>query len=377
MIDTLCPLWIDTADAIAALAEKCRSAAVFALDTEADSMHSYFHKVCLIQVTVAGEHAVIDPLAVSADALSPLWKVCGDPEIQVLMHGADYDIRVLDRDYDASIHGLQDTQIMAMMLGEAKTGLAALLESAFDIHLDKKYQRADWGRRPLTEGMVAYAANDTAHLQALVKVLRGRLEALDRWEWTSEEFRRLERVRHHVVEKDSRAFERVKGVSALKGIARDRAYSLFEWRDSQAQKRNIPPFKILGNASLTAMSLAVPEGPRAMGKVPGLGPRFVQRYGKEVAELLNSPLKAPEYCRPPRQPPVDAGTKKRIARLIEARDAVAERLQIDRAVLCPRALIEAVAELGTGIDDGAFADAGLIGWRREQLAEPFLAVLEA
>jgi len=155
MVDTLCPLWIDTADAIAALAEKCRSAGVFALDTEADSMHSYFHKVCLIQVTVAGEHSVIDPLAVSADALSPLWQVCGDPEIQVLMHGADYDIRVLDRDYDASIHGLQDTQIMAMMLGENKTGLAALLESAFDIHLDKKYQRADWGRRPLTEGMVA------------------------------------------------------------------------------------------------------------------------------------------------------------------------------------------------------------------------------
>jgi ribonuclease D len=292
------------------------------------------------------------------------------------MHGADYDIRVLDRDYDASIHGLQDTQIMAMMLGENKTGLAALLESAFDIHLDKKYQRADWGRRPLTEGMVAYAANDTAHLQSLVKVLRGRLEALDRWEWTNEEFRRLERVRHHVVEKDSRAFERVKGVSALKGVARARAYSLFEWRDSQAQKRNIPPFKILGNASLTAMSLAVPEGPRAMGKVPGLGPRFVQRYGKEVAELLNTPLKAPEYHRPPRQPPVDAGTKKRIARLIEARDAVAEKLQIDRAVLCPRAMIEAVAGLGSGIDDGAFDDAGLTGWRREQLSAAFLTVLE-
>ncbi|MEN8164251.1 MAG: ribonuclease D, partial [Acidobacteriota bacterium] len=155
MTDDLRAFWIDDPGAIGDLADKCRTAGVFAMDTEADSLHSYFHKVCLIQISVGGEHAVIDPLALDTGTLSPLWEICGDPDISVLMHGADYDIRVLDRDYGAEVHGLQDTQIMAMLLGEEKTGLASLLQSCFDILLDKRHQRADWGRRPLTEAMVA------------------------------------------------------------------------------------------------------------------------------------------------------------------------------------------------------------------------------
>ena len=97
------PLWIDRKDTLADLAARCRAAGRFALDTEADSLHSYFHKVCLVQVTVRGEHAVIDPLALGADDLLPLWDVCGDRKISVVMHGADYDVRILDRDHDVRI----------------------------------------------------------------------------------------------------------------------------------------------------------------------------------------------------------------------------------------------------------------------------------
>ncbi len=375
MNDDLHPLWIDNPGAISDLADRCREAGVFAMDTEADSLHSYFHKVCLVQISVAGQHAVIDPLAVEAEALSPLWDVCGDPEITVLMHGADYDIRVLDRDYEAEIHGLRDTQIMAMLLGEKKTGLASLLELFFDIGLDKRHQRADWGRRPLTESMVAYAAADTAHLEALTSVLCERLEGLGRWEWAREDFRRLEGVRHQQVERDPRAFERVKGVNALRALARDRAFSLVEWREAQAQRRDLPPFKILGNQPLVHMAQAVPEGPRAMGKVPGIGPRFVERYGQAVAELLGEPQAAPEWQRPQRRPPSDPGTKKRIARLIEARDAIGKGLEIDGAVLCPRATLEAVAELGAGADVQALEAAGMGGWRLGVLGEAYLTAL--
>ncbi len=376
MTDALNPHWIDEPGAIGDLAGRCRTAGVFAMDTEADSMHSYFHKVCLVQVSVEGEHMVIDPLAVEPGALTPLWDVCGDPEIAVLMHGADYDIRVLDRDYEAEIHGLQDTQIMAMLLGEKKTGLAALLESFFGIGLDKRYQRADWGRRPLTESMVTYAAADTAHLEVLVGLLRGRLEVLGRWEWAKEDFRRLEGVRHQTVERDPRAFERVKGVNALRGAARDRAFTLVEWREAQAQARDLPPFKILGNQPLLQMAQSVPEGPKAMGKVPGIGPRFVGRYGKAVAELLGEPQEAPEWQRPQRRPPGNPATKKRMAQLIKARDAIAEGLEIDGAVLCPRATMEAAAELGTVVDAGALETAGLRGWRLGVVGEAFVEALK-
>ena len=376
MTDDLRPLWIDNPDAIENLADRCRTAGVFTMDTEADSLHSYFHKVCLVQISVAGQHAVIDPLAIEAEALSPLWEICGDPEIAVLMHGADYDIRVLDRDYEAEIHGLQDTQIMAMLLGEKKTGLASLLEANFDIALDKRHQRADWGRRPLTESMVAYAAADTAYLEALTSRLRVRLEDLGRWQWAREDFRRLEGVRHQSVDRDPRAFERIKGVNALRGTSRDRAFSLVEWREAQAQARDLPPFKVLGNQPLLQMAQTIPEGPKAMGMVPGIGPRFVQRYGKAIAELLTEPQEAPEWQRPQRRPPSDPGTKKRIARLIEARDAISKTLEIEGAVLCPRATLDAVAELGTGVDIQALKAAGMGGWRLEVLGEAFIEALK-
>lgn len=376
MVD-LHPVWIDNAAAVRDLAERCVSEGVFALDTEADSLHSYFHKVCLIQVSVNGMHAVIDPLAVEDETLAPLWTVCGDPNISVLMHGSDYDIRVLDRDYDAKIHGLQDTQIMAMLLGEKKTGLASLLESHFDIGLDKRHQRADWGRRPLTQSMVAYAAADTAHLGALTAALRERLEKLGRWEWAKEDFKRMEGVRHQPTERDPRAFQRIKGVNALRGDARDRAFSLVEWRDEQARQRDIPPFKILGNQPLVQMALEVPEGLSAMEEIPGLGPRFVQRYGHAVAALLLNPHASPEWQRPQRRPEVDPETKKRAKVVTEARDAIAKDLEIDAAVLSPRATLEAVAQLGPVADVAALEGAGMGGWRLGVLGEAYIEALQS
>ena len=106
MSDNLRPVWIETAEGVREAAELCAANGSFALDTEADSMHSYFHKVCLIQVTAVGQHLVIDPLALEPSDLAPLWKVVGDPSIPVLMHGADYDVRILDRDYGALVRGL-------------------------------------------------------------------------------------------------------------------------------------------------------------------------------------------------------------------------------------------------------------------------------
>ncbi len=249
-VGDLRPEWIESAEGLRRAADVCGAKGFLALDTEADSMHSYFHKVCLIQVTADGRHMVIDPLAITADDLGPLLRVVADPAVPVLMHGADYDIRVLDRDYGARVHGLQDTQIMALLLGEEKTGLAALLEKELGVQLDKRHQRADWGRRPLTRSQVAYAAADTAYLESLVALLRGRLEELGRWSWAVEEFRSLEQVRYSAPEPDPLAFERVKGARALRGEARDRLFTLHGWREGMAQALDVPPFKVLGNHQL-------------------------------------------------------------------------------------------------------------------------------
>jgi len=367
------PLWIDTPDGVREVAERCGAASRIALDTEADSMHSYFHKVCLIQVSANGHHMIIDPLAVEPDDLRPLWEVVSNAAVPLLMHGADYDIRILDRDYGIRVAGLQDTQIMAQLLGEPKTGLAALLEKELGVSLDKKYQRADWGRRPLGAGHLAYAAADTVHLADLADRLRVRLEELGRWTWAEEEFRKLERVRHTPVKTDPLAFERIKGARGLRGAARDRLDTLFEWRERKAKSRDVPPFKILGNKPLLAMAENPPSDLDELGEVEGVGSRAVRRWGRDLVRRLRKPQRAPERVKPPRPLTPSDAERRRLKRLLAARDIKAEALGIQAGLLCSRGAAEAVSTRKPPCrTERDLADAGVDGWRLEVLGEDFL-----
>ncbi len=376
MADQPQPIWVDTDDGIAAVADACASQGSMALDTEADSLHSYFHKVCLIQVTADGADFVIDPLAVDPDELAPLWQLVEDAAVPVLMHGADYDLRVLDRDYGVRIRGLVDTQIMAQLLGEPKTGLAALLDNELGVTLDKRHQRADWGRRPLTRSQITYAAADTAYLVDLARALRTRLEQLGRWGWAVDEFARLEQVRYVAPEPDPWAFERVKGVRALRGAERDRAYTLYQWRDREAQRLDTPPFKVLGNMPLVELARTAPERPAELAEVDQLGPRFVRRWGRDVVRALRRPEAAPQRRPSRRRSDLAPRAVRRLKRLTAARDEIAAELGLDPGLVCARACATAVAEQEPvpGSSD-ELADAGLTGWRLEVLGPRFLAVL--
>ena len=371
------PVWIDTPKGVRDTAERCVRAGGFALDTEADSMHSYFHKVCLIQITVDDRHIVIDPLGLESADLDPLWMVVGDPSLPVLMHGADYDVRILDRDYSVRVAGLEDTQIMAQLLGEEKTGLAALLEKELGVRLDKKYQRADWGRRPLKPELLSYAASDTAYLGELVDRLRARLEERGRWSWAVEEFRSLEGVRHANTEPDPAAFERIKGARALRGADRDRLFSLHRWRDREARSLDVPPFKVLGNQQLMAMATEPPEDLEGLNGVAGVGPRAVRRWGRELLRHLWRPKNAPERMRIPRPPTPEPAVRKRVKQLRAARDAKAAELGLQGGLVCPRGCVDAVAarEPVCRTEDD-LASAGLEGWRLEILGEDFLTALK-
>jgi len=376
MLDHLNPIWVDTRAGVDEVAEAARSAGWLALDTEADSLHSYFHKTCLVQVTADNRNFVIDPLAMDSSDLDPLWEVVEDPEIPVLMHGSDYDIRVLDRDYDTRIRGLVDTQAIAQVLGEPKTGLAALLEIEEGVVLDKRHQRADWGKRPLTRSQVAYAAADTAFLGSLAAKLRARLEELGRWEWAQEEFRKLEQVRHNHVEPNPLAFERVKGVRPLRGEDRDRAFSLYEWREVEAQSLDVPPFKVLGANTLVNLAEQPPETAADLAKVQGIGPRFVRRWGGKVMKLIAQPERAPQWKRGPRQQETAPVVVKRMKRLAVVRDEVAAEIALEPGLVCPKSCVLAVASHEPRCADTAdLHAAGLTGWRLELLGQRFIAAL--
>ncbi len=164
-----------------ALAEELRAEVRIAIDLEAAGFHRYSDEVRLIQLTSTDRTYVIDPMAF--DLSGVLRPALEDPSVQVLIHGGDYDVRLLDRDLDIHPTNLFDTQIAASLTGEPSVGLAALLEKYCSVSLSKKHQRADWAKRPLTEELVEYAAADTRYLHSLADVLEENLENLGRSSW--------------------------------------------------------------------------------------------------------------------------------------------------------------------------------------------------
>ena len=342
MHDVIPPL-LATAQAVADLCQEARKHLLVGIDTEADSFHSYHHKLCLIQISFSGVHALIDPLAVDRDGLQPLSDVLADPDVTVLMHGADYDVRVLDRDLGARVAGLRDTQVAAQLLGEEHTGLAALLQAYLGVLLDKRFQRADWSQRPLSADLLRYAVNDTAHLAALSTVLEAQLRARGRLEWWHEECAALEAIRWEPSPVDPLAFDRMKGASRLQGEDRDRLAALYHWRDQTARSRDAAPFRVLRNEILLAVASAAPTTAAELAVVPGVSPGVVRRWGRDLLRVLAAVTPAPARQVRPRLE-VDRQREERLRALREIRDGLAVELSLLPGVLAPRAALEAVVD---------------------------------
>lgn len=357
--------------------EVCTRAAavgVVAVDTESDSLHSYFHKLCLIQVSFAGNHFVLDPLALAREELRPFAELLADPRVEKLLHGADYDLRVLDRDLGARVVHLRDTQVAAQLLGEPLTGLAALIEREAGVTLDKKYQRADWGHRPLTPELLAYAAGDTAHLELLRSRLADKLAGLGRLPWWDEECAALESVRWEEPAPDPLAFERIKGARKLAGQARDRLAALHLWRERQAAADDVPPFRIVNSEVLLALAQNPPADLAALAAVHGVGKSTVRRFGREILYTISQAPAVPERMPRARLTP-DRVREARVKQARAVRDGVAAGLAVEPGVLASRAALEEVVDR-LPRDEGELRGCLARAWRTALLA-PLLLPLVA
>ena len=364
------PLWVDSQAGVAQVCERAAAVGAAAVDTEADSFHSYFHKLCLIQLTVAGEHAVLDPLALGRRGLQPLVAMLGDRNVEKVFHGADYDLRVLHRDLGARVVRLRDTQVAAQLLGEPQTGLAAMLGKELGIELDKQFQRADWGVRPLAPELLAYAAADTAGLEALRTRVATRLEALGRLGWWEEECEALESVEWEAPQPDPNAFERLKGARRLKGEARDRLAALFVWREGAAAEQDVPPFRVLQAEAMLSLAGNPPDSLAVLAALPGIARGTVRRLGGEILRVLaEAPPAPPAAGRKHRE--VDRERERRVRVLRDVRDAIAKELGLEPGVLAPKATLELIVEHQPS-DLPALR--GCLGrrWRAEVLAERLL-----
>jgi len=335
--------WIDKQSELDSAIGRVGTESTVAMDTEADSLHSYFDKVCLIQISIPGEDLIIDPLA-DID-LSALGRILANPNITKILHGADYDLRILHRDFGFTISNLIDTMICSQLLGYEAIGLAALLERYFALTVDKSHQRADWAVRPLPRVMLEYAASDTRHLIALAGQLREELIALGRWEWAKEEFARLESVRF--TEREDEGFRRLKGISGFDRRALAIVRALYEWRDEMARAADRPPFKIFGNDAIIEVANEKAGTAEALEKIKALPSSLRKRYGREILRRVREALALPEENLPEKgdaRPWLrDKALESRVSRLKTIRDKKAKELKIDPGVLAPRHVLTALA----------------------------------
>jgi ribonuclease D len=328
------------------LAEELASEPLIAADTEAAGYHRYLDRLCLLQLSTRDQTWIVDTMALGS--LNPLADVFEKPSVEVVFHDADYDLRLLDRDFGLQVNGLFDTKIAARFTGERAFGLASLLGEELGVKLDKKHQRADWAKRPLSQEMLEYAATDTRHLPVLRDRLRARLEEMGRLAWAEEEFRIQEQIRWAPSDPDDDAYLRLKNTRDLdrRGLAALR--ELFAWRESEAAERDVASFRVLGNEILVETARRLPSSPKELESVPKLSAANARRWGEPllaaVARARALPeAELPERPRHPRRPQHDPDLDAQVDRLKAVRDREAARLELEPGFLMPRSQLEEIA----------------------------------
>jgi ribonuclease D len=348
---------IDTNQSLAAFVGVLRAAPWVALDTEADSLHAYPEKLCLLQISIPERDELVDPLA-GLD-LRPLWEALQPHEL--IMHGADYDLRLLRRGANFVPASLFDTMLAARLLGCKRFGLTDLVAHHFGTTWEKGPQKANWARRPLTARMAAYARNDSHYLKPLADLLRFQLAEKGRLTWHQQTCQWLIREATEVRAADPESAWRVKGCNRLspQGLAVLRA--VWHWREAEARAANRPPFFVLPTDVMVQLAHTAAQNGEA---VEALLPRHFsprRRHGLlEAVAAGRANRSLPEVLRPKFRRQTEA-EKRRLQELTRRRNQRAAELGLDATLIASRAMLVALAR-----DWSAHADE-LMPWQRALL----------
>jgi len=324
-----------------------------AVDTEADSLHCYREKLCLLQVSLPGRDYIVDPLA-DVD-LAPLRTALERKEI--VLHGADFDLRLLRRGLNFMPQRIFDTVIGARLLGIREFSLAALVKRYFDVELGKGSQKANWARRPLSARMLEYAMNDTHYLLPLAERFEAQLKQFDRIDWLRQSCQRA--VEQAAVERarDKDDLWRIRGSGLLRGRAAAVLRALWQWREQEAKAADRPPFHILQNHELINAAIGF-----ASEKLPDYR-HFSSRRRQAFREAAQSALQLSEEEWPVSRHRFgtrpSAGMMARTEELRRRRDRGARELDLEPTFIAPRSTLEAIAA------DQTRASTLLVPWQRE------------
>ncbi|MBI5545547.1 MAG: ribonuclease D [Deltaproteobacteria bacterium] len=275
--------FIDTQEGLSLLLQELAGEPALALDTESNSFHAYYEKVCLLQLSTRVADYVLDPFLVDVRPLGPLL---ADPAREVVLHAADYDIRSLKRDFGFLFGRLFDTMLAAKLLGRSEVGLAALVRDQFGVRLAKEHQRSDWGRRPLSPDQVAYAYRDTRYLLPLRDLLAAELQQQGKVAQARGLFDRQASCKPRPKRFDEEGFRHIRGFKALDAPSRAVARALYLVREERARAADRPPFKIFGEDALLELARCRPQTCGALSGIKGLGSSTVRRDGEAIVGAI-------------------------------------------------------------------------------------------
>jgi ribonuclease D len=328
---------IDTAEGLAAVLPLFAPHPRIPIDTEADSLHCYFEKLCLIQISVPGHDLLIDPLA--GFSLEPLFAAWEDKEL--VIQGADYDLRLLRRVGFAGPSRVFDTMIAARLCGITEFSLAALIKRYFGVELAKASQKANWARRPLSPQMADYAVKDTHYLLEIASILEAELLRLERLEWFHQSCEKAIVASTITRERDPDEVWRITGSKDLRGRASALLRALWHWREAEAQLVDRPTFHILHSEQLVDAAARLDRGQEI--ELPHLHGARRRRFFEAVEQAMALPESEwPQIIRRPRARPTRE-EEIRFRELKKKRDETAAVLGLDPSLIAPKSLLENLA----------------------------------
>ena len=367
------PVIVATEEELRELLSDLLTQPAVAVDTESNSLYAYHERVCLIQISTGDGDFIVDPLA--GFDLSPLGALFADPFIQKVFHAAEQDVANLKRDFGFRFANLFDTMWAARILGWPHIGLADILEERFGVHTDKRYQRYNWGKRPLSMEALKYARRDTHYLLPLRDLQAEALRQQGRAEEAAEVFQQLTQTPPASNPFGPSAFWRLKGLDSLPPKERAVLYELFLWRDREAERRDVPPFRVMGERTMRVLARLRPHTQEELARLHLLRRRTLQRYGRAILEAIARGERNPPPTPPTAPPPPDESVIHRYQALRAWRRQVAAQRGVQSDVVLPNGVLWALAERNPSSPDELIGIPGLGPWKRKTYGPAILKIL--
>jgi len=368
------PLFINNIGALRKYTSDWIKSDIIAVDTEANSMYAYYTRVCLIQLSTQQADYILDPLPFDTTDLRPFGEIMADPRIEKVFHAAEYDLIGLRRDYNFVVNNVFDTSLAVRLCGLKAFALNDVLQTYFDVTLDKKHQLDDWSERPIPPQRLLYAQRDTHYLIDLRNLLRKQLEELGRWEEAQEAFADLAHIVFKEAQFDPNGYWKIGRPSALTRRQMATLREVYLLRDEIARRENVPPVRVVTNPVLVELARIAPTHVRDLPTIRGFSERQARVYGEDLLTAVMKGQSTP-LPRPPVDEPIDAVLVERYTQLQNWRKGRAAARDLDASLIVPRPALWELARIMPRTVEDMGVIPGLGPWRLKQYGEELLTLI--